>query len=65
MTHVEILLKQITAKHIRPYKEGTEIRVYNLDEARSQIQHIINSQNLNLTISGVDPVLKSIVVHAA
>lgn len=65
MSHIEILIKQITTKNVRPYKGGTELRVHNLDDSKNHIQRIITSQNLNLTITEVDPILCAVIVHPA
>lgn len=63
MNHIEILIKQITTKHTRPYKGGIELRVHNLDDSKYQIQRIIIAQNLSLIITEVDPILSAVIVH--
>lgn len=65
MSHIEILIKQITTKNVRPYKGGIELRVHNLDDSKNHIQRIITSQKLQLTITEVDPILCAVIVHPA
>lgn len=63
-THIEQFKVLLGYGHFRPYKNGFEVRVNDLDIAFAAAQRIIIENNLDLSLSERDIQLRSFVVSS-
>lgn len=61
-THIEQFKELLGYGYFRPYKNGFEVRVNDLDTAFAAAQRIIIENNLDLSLSERDIQLRSFVV---
>jgi len=63
MNYIEEIIKKIKPRSTRPYKNGVELRGINVDQVRTEIQQIIDTNAYPVEIFDVDIILRSISIR--
>lgn len=64
MKNLQIIIDHIKPRYTRSYKGGIELRGINIDQAREQIQKVIDDKQLPVEIFDADIRVKSISIRA-
>lgn len=63
MKNLQIIIDQVKPLYPRPYKGGIELRGINFEQARDQIQKIIDEKGLPVEVFDMDTSVRSISIR--
>lgn len=61
--HIDKFKELFTYGSFRPYKNGIEVRVNDLDTSFQHASDLVKSNKLNLNVTGKDVQLRSFIVY--